>query len=202
MTSIVEPHPLSRLDEATAGWQSVIELPWIRLALPTSTRAEYCSTLIRTYGFVAPLECACRYTPHLDRAIETRALTRSGLLAQDLLSLDLSPSHVTHLPQCYWITPFRDVPEALGWLYVVYRQARILGQYRHRIAQHDSRIAEASTYIAAVGHRAVDQWHAYERLIDRLSAHEDQIVAAALIACASLERWNATTDFESWRQTA
>jgi heme oxygenase len=198
----VEARLLSRLDEATANWHPVVELPWIRLALPSSTRAEYCATLIRTYGFVAPLECACRYTPHLDRAIETRALTRSGLLAQDLLSLDLSPTDLTHVPQCYWISPFRDVPEAIGWLYVLYRQARVLGNYRHRITEHDRRIDDASSYIAAVGQRASAQWSAFENLIERLSAHDDEIVAAALVAFASLERWRSSTDFESWRRTA
>ncbi len=192
---------LAKLDEATRRWHLGIAASW-RGLLEVPTRANYLGSLVRTYGFVAPLEGACRYTPGLERLLDTRALTRAGLLAQDLLMLGLMPADVTQLPQCHRITTFKDIPEALGWLYVLYRAALATRTLREQIVLADPRLEEACAYIAAVGEHGGDHWLAFERTVEVIGeSRQDDIIAAATSALAALERWNENTDFESWRKT-
>lgn len=106
---------LMRLNMATQMWHPEADEPWLRLLDAGVTKSDYLAQLVRMYGFEAPLEGACAYTPQLGRVVELRQLTRAGFIAQDLLELGLRPVDLAAIPQCFSITPFHDVAEAMGW---------------------------------------------------------------------------------------
>lgn len=68
----------------------------------------YCRLLARCYGFYLPIEV---------QLARGRARTRS--LEADLMSLGMTAGHVDALPLCRQLSPFDNVPQALGAAYVV-----------------------------------------------------------------------------------
>ena len=89
---------------------------------------DYTDTLIRIYGFEAPLEAALAYTPGFHAVFDIER--RSGLIVRDLLALGLRPSQLTALPQC-GIAPFPNPAVAMGWLYM-HERFRL----QHPVAYH------------------------------------------------------------------
>src|SRR5262245_17537880 len=115
---------LNRLDVDTRADHGEVDAYWLDLMGIGVTRDQYRQQLVRVYGFEAPLESALTYTPHLLIA-DRRERTRSGLLAQDLLALGITPAKVTALPTCQAIDSFHDPGEALGWKYVTERHTQL-----------------------------------------------------------------------------
>lgn len=181
-----------RLNMATRHWHADVDEPWLDLLRPMVTRADYLAQLVRTYGFVAPFESACKYTPDLSRVLDFRQLTRAGLIAQDLLALGLSPSQVANVPQCHDIVTFADVPEALGWLYVVERATLLQDGIRRHIISHLPDVAHACAYLSIYGGRVNDHWETFGRILDRAGAkpeHANQIHAAAHAGFDMAKHW-------------
>src|SRR5687768_7558155 len=109
---------LLRLDLETRSVQSAAERTWVRvISDEPASEHDYTRALVRIYGFEAPLEAALAYTPNFEALVDMVGRYRSGLIAQDLLTLGLTPAQVAAIPQCM-IAPFAGVTEALGWLYV------------------------------------------------------------------------------------
>ncbi len=195
---------MSRLEVATRQWHGGVEAAWRAVGEHSVTRTDYLAALLRTYGFVAPLESACRYTPGLERLLETRPLTRAGLLAQDLLTLGVQPARLALFPQCRWITTFKDVAEALGWLYVGHRLAMVQDGARRRLITRLPELEDACAYLAAGERGTEGAWQAYERTLDRVgwkleSANDIVVAASEAFACAG--RWTEDTDLDQWRIT-
>lgn len=158
---------------------------------PSVTHDDYLAVLVRTFGFVSPLESACKYTPGLERLVDMRRLTRAGLLAQDLLSLGVSPQALARAPQCFAITTFADVPEALGWLYVVERMAHVQRGIRDHLLSHVRGLEHACAYLAEL-ERARGHWEGFARTLDRLSARmdvTDRIISAASAGFVCAKTW-------------
>jgi heme oxygenase len=196
---------LARLNIATRQWHADVDEPWLDLLRPDTGRANYLSLLVRTYGFVAPFEGACKYTPNVTRLLEFQRLSRAGLIARDLLALGLSPSQVANVDQCPSITTFKDVSEALGWLYVVERATLLHDGIHRRLLSQIPDIEDACTYLRAHGGRVAEQWTAFGRLLDRVGAKPDmanEIVAAANDAFACVKQWFRTASVEPRRSTA
>lgn len=187
-----------RLNVATRHWHADVDEPWLDLLRPSVTRAHYLAQLVRTYGFVAPFESACRYTPNLSRVLDFQQLTRAGLIAQDLLALGLTPSQVASVPQCHDIVTFAHVPEALGWLYVIERSTLLHeGIHRHIVANVPD-VAHACTYLSLYEGRVNDHWEAFGRILDRAGAkpeHANQIHASAHAGFDTAKHWfRSSTD--------
>ena len=91
---------LMKLNMSTRQWHAPVDEPWLQLLRPTVSRAAYLTQLLRVYGLVAPFESACKYTPHVDRSLDLRLLSRAGHIAQDLLALGLTANQVATIPQC------------------------------------------------------------------------------------------------------
>ena len=180
---------LVRLNVATRRWHPAADAPWQRMLRPTVTRADYLDHLLRSYGVIAPFESACKYTPGLARVIDFRELTRAGLIAQDLLSLGLTPSQVSAVAQCDSITPFHDVPEALGWLYVIERPTLLHNRLRRHLCW---RMPELSNACAYMTDRDGEQWARLGRTLDQLGDDAEStnaIIAAARTAFETSARW-------------
>src|SRR5262245_52248507 len=111
----------ARMNTETRAHHAAADESWLALLRSDLRKADYVHQLARVYGFEAPLESACAYTPGLASVIEPRQLTKSGLIAQDLLALGLKPTDLAELSQCLAIMPFQTTAEALAWMYVIER---------------------------------------------------------------------------------
>lgn len=181
-----------RLNMATRQWHADIDDAWLQLLTPTVTRADYVAQLVRTYGFVAPFESACKYTPALHRYVDFRQLLRAGLIAQDLMTLGLSASQVASVPTCDVITMFQDVEEALGWLYVVERATLLQDGIRRHLLAHLPDIEPACAYLTAFDGRVNDHWEHFGRTLDEAAmtpASADRIIAAAQAGFECIRGW-------------
>lgn len=186
---------LVELDKATRRWHADADAPWLDLLHASLRRQDYIDHLVRMYGFEAPLESACAYTPQLGRVLDYRQLRRAGSLAQDLLALGMTPAELASLPQCFSITPFRDVPEALGWRYVVERST-LHHRLVHRVVL--DRVPEAShacAYLRMFEGADAEHWRAFTNTLELFAARTEvatQIVEAADAAFAELVQWCRT----------
>lgn len=183
---------LARLDQETRDQHAEVDVYWLDLMASGVTREQYRSLLVRLYGFEAPLESALAYTPHLVVA-DRRERTLSGLLAQDLLALGLSPSKIARLPQCS-LAPFRDPAEALGWMYVVER-ATLLHDAVRRYLEGRLPATAAFGYLSAYEGVAGSRWHELGRVIDevaRLPTAPEHILSATRRAFACQREWFAS----------
>lgn len=184
---------LMQLNDATRRWHVDADEPWLRLLRPEVTRRDYLDQLVRMYGVEAPLEGACAYTPELLREIDARPLARAGLIAQDLLALGVAPAEVASMPQCAAITTFRDVAEALGWLYVVERTRLHHDQVRRHLARRVPDLADACNYLGRLEHAGVAHWQRFGAMLERFAAKPDvtgRVIEAADAAFACFVRWS------------
>lgn len=181
---------LTRLMLSTRNWHAQVDETWHELLHPKVTIQAYATRLARAYGFMAPFESACKYTPKLARAL-TFQVSRAGLIAQDLLALNHDASRLAGLPYCMSITPFGTVPQAVGWLYVVERSTLLHETLRRHLVARIP-VSEACTYLAAHAGHVSDHWHAFGRTLERIGATpetRDEIVAGADEGFAIAAQW-------------
>ena len=186
---------LLRLNEVTEPHHERADAPWLALLAPDVRREAYIRQLVATYGFEAPIESALSYTKGLCAVVKLRERARSGLIAQDLLVLGLTPTEVTELRQCFSIASFEDIGEALGWLYVVERAALHHEKVRRNISQRIPSARKATSFLAAAGSIAGRRWQALGMVIDKYATTTliaDRIVTAADNAFRRLHLWNET----------
>lgn len=189
---------LVRLNVETRGFHAAADAPWLDLVAPgrTVTRLDYVSQLVLAYGFDAPLEAALAYTPHLEPFVELHPRFRCGLLAQDLLSLGVSPGQMAGLRQCM-IAPFASVAEAFGWLYVHERSTLLHEGIGCELASRLPEVAGAMSALHAHDGRVGGLWDDFGQALDRVArtSHiEDRVVAAAVDAFRTLGVWHRRTD--------
>jgi heme oxygenase len=185
---------LMRLNLETRAFHAAADAPWIELTGYQVSRRAYTDQLVRVYGFEGPLEAALAYTPHLASAIDLRQRARSGLLAQDLLALDLSPAQITAIPQCHVIAPFANLAEAFGWLYVLERASLVHDPVRRHVVRRLPQLADACAYLAVSERR---RWAELGEDLDRCARTPraiDQMVSAAHGAFRCALEWYQPTD--------
>ncbi len=163
---------LLRLELETHAYHRDADHAWLQLLMHDVTRADYADQLARAYRFEAPLEAALAYTPHVTSLAGIRA--RSALLAHDLFVLDYPPTRFA--PRL--IAPFPSVSEALGWLYVIERSARLYDMVYRNVRL---RLPDVPTeYLDDPG--AAARWQELGETLDRVARTPkilDQIVHAA-----------------------
>jgi len=177
---------LMRLNMETRVHHADVDATWHALLTFNVTRRQYAEQLIRVYGFEAPLEGALAYMPGLDY----RERTRSGLLVEDLLVLGYTPDQIAQLRQCPAIVPFREIAEALGWLYALERSALLHDMLRKHLVSRMPELGRACSYLAASEGAANKRWRDFGHLLDRVaSASEDGVVDAARAALCCQGSW-------------
>jgi heme oxygenase (biliverdin-IX-beta and delta-forming) len=186
---------LTRLNLETRSLHPDADALWVALLSPHPSTEDYSSALVAAYGFEAPVEAALALTPGVNAALSLRPRARTGLLVQDLLMLGFSPSAIARLPQCCRIVPYRDVAEALGWLYVIERATLIHDSVRRHLELALPRAAHAFCFLSAYeGHTGM-RWQELGGALDRAASTEDledQIIAAARDAFATQRHWLVT----------
>ncbi len=173
---------LVRLNLETRSFHAAADNFWLGLVMGGScSRRDYMQCLVRAYGFDSPLEAALRYTRGFDQLVDMTGRYRSGLLAQDLLSLGLGPAQVATIPQ-QMITPFAHVAEALGWLYVHERATLAHDTVRRELCRQIPELEGSCAYLAAyegvVGARIDDLGRQLDQLA-HAKAVADRVVEAA-----------------------
>lgn len=184
---------VSRIDVETRAFHAEADAAWLRLVAPghTPSRFDYIEQLVASYGFDAPLEAALAYTPQLEGFIDVAPRFRSGLLAQDLLAIGLSPSAIAGLRQCM-IAPFANVAEACGWLYVHQRATLLYDAVRIELIDRLPEVAEATSALQVNEGWIGIMWDDMGEIIDDIAcsqAVEDRIVRAALEAFRTTLSW-------------
>jgi heme oxygenase len=187
---------LVRLELETAAYHRDADDAWLQLLTPFLTKARYGSQLARAYAFEAPVEAALAYTPHVTSLVGMRA--RSRLLAHDLFALDYPTGKLA--PKL--IAPFPSVSEALGWLYVVERTARlhemVLRNVRHRLPGAPTEYLQDDD--------ATARWDELGQVLDRVARTPriaDQVMYAAHDGFRCLLDWYvATADDQPLRRGA
>lgn len=188
------PDPLLRLDVETRAVHAAADRTWLHLVGDDEhapSEHDYMRALVRVYGFEAPLEAALAYTPQFELLVDMVGRYRSGLIAQDLLILGLSPAQVSAIPQCM-IAPFSGVAEALGWLYVHERATLCHDRARRELVARVPKLAKATSYLAASAGAAMIRFEELGRQIAcfaRTPAVERRILLAAHDAFRALLAW-------------
>jgi heme oxygenase (biliverdin-IX-beta and delta-forming) len=186
---------LTRLNFETRGLHAESDACWVDLLTGSVSVEEYVGALVAAYGFEGPVESAVALTRGVSAILPLRQRARSGFIVQDLLAVGFSPSRIARLPQCCQIVPFRDVPEALGWLYVVER-ATLLHDMARRHVQACLPELNAFAYLSAYDGVAGLRWQELGHALDAVAASdtdvEDEIIAAARDAFATQRMWFAT----------
>lgn len=187
---------LARLDEETRAQQVDADGETELLFRADAQPAHYLLFLTRTYGFVAPLECALDATPDCDRMIGLRERAKARHIAADLLALGLRPAALADMPLCLTVPQFRGVAEALGWLYVVERQTLMHGMLRRHLATCLPRqAADATAFLAAYDGVSGQRWRDLGAVLDTVAspsyAIADRVIESAVAAYQCMHRWSA-----------
>jgi heme oxygenase len=188
---------LTQLNLATRQWHADVDDPWLALLRPNVSQTDYLDQLVRTYGLVAPFESACRYTPGITNLLDYRQLLRAGLIAQDILALGVAPIAVSRIPTCPAITMFRDIGEALGWLYVIERSTLLQEGLRRHLIEKLPNVARACAFLSVYHGHVSDHWAAFGRLLDSAATNaeiEASILNAAEEAFAHTKLWLTRTE--------
>jgi heme oxygenase len=183
---------LMKLNLATRQFHADVDEPWLALLDKKVAVADYLNVLVRTYGLLAPFESACRYTTGIPRVVDGHFLQRAGLIAQDLLTLGLSPMQVAVIPTCPDLTIFRSIGEALGWLYVVERSTLLQDGIRRHLLQTLPQVEPATSYLATYEGRANEHWLQLGRLLDHAISSADverEALESATNAFATCRTW-------------
>jgi len=183
---------LLRLELETRAHHPDADEPWRQLQRSTITRADYIRQLVSVYGFEAPLEAACAYTPNLRLVIDLRERSRAGKLVQDLLALGASASELAQLPQCLPIAPFTAPIEALGWMYVSERATLQFDAVRRQLRAQLPETETACAYLSAYDGVAAARWQDLGRVLDGVARTDrllGELVAAAHAAFRCLIAW-------------
>lgn len=155
---------------------------------------DYRLFLFRMYGFHVPVEQALSVAPGLDRVVGDIAqrTIKAPLLANDLLALGVDRRDLARLPS---ITApvLDDLPEALGWLYVV-EQTTLDGKTlrAHLASRLPLELEIASSYLGCYGDDAAARWRDLGAAIEAYATQTgtgDRIVAAASECLLRLHRW-------------
>jgi heme oxygenase len=188
VTGAVHLRVLEKLQSETEVQSGVVEADALGYVDRCSFE-HYRDYLVRCYGFEAPLESACALSPSLaSHTATTRPRTR--YIAQDLLDLGFPPERLLELTPCP-LQPFRDLSEALGWLYVAERNVMTNSKCHRHLRERAPELAARASYLNCYGNATASRWRAFGITLERVAAKADltRITEAAVGAFEFLHRW-------------
>jgi heme oxygenase len=179
---------LEKLQSETELQSNVVEADALRFVDKCSFE-HYREYLMRCYGFEAPLESACAINAALARHIAT-SLPRTRYIAQDLVDLGFPPERLLELKSCP-LQPFRDLSEALGWVYVAERNVMTNSLCHRHLVERAPELAARASYLNCYGAGTAARWRAFGIALERAAAKADpeRITEAAVGAFDFLHRW-------------
>ncbi len=161
------------------------------------TAADYQRFLVRSYGFVHPLEVAINATPDLSRFADLRRFHKHQLIRRDLEFFRMSADEIDRIPQCR-IPLFSTPEEALGWAFVVERGTLAhTSLFRHLATAIPGDVAFASTYLKCYFGAVGENWRWFGESLDAAAsspAKADRLVDAARTAFRIHRSWRRIQD--------
>jgi heme oxygenase len=158
--------------------------------------ADYWRFLIRTYGFVVPVERAIVQAPDVGDVVDVRRFHKHNLLRQDLLELGMQPREIDRLPQCP-VPKLELAEDALGWAYVIERST--LGHsnlFRHLGMVMPGQMAFTSAYLKCYFGAIGEMWRSFGVALDRFAEprRSHRVIEAAKAAFHALGSWRLHHD--------
>jgi heme oxygenase len=147
-------------------------------------RSGYAGYLVKRYGFEAPLESALAVTPGISDVIDVQARQQCRMIVEDLVDLGMPLARVLEIPHAH-VHAFRDVRDALGWLYVSDRSASTHDFLVRKMPAAGVRWARDGVAARVAIGQALDA-------ITRCEADAVRIVDAAIAAFEHQHRWSRT----------
>ena len=184
---------LARLEQETRVHHAAADSDRIALLTSPPKIEAYRRFLASVYGFESPVEAAVQMTPGLEAVLDLRGRTGPRLLRSDLVALGVPDPGA--LERCTNVFPFRSPAEALGWLYVVERDAMLHGiLLRHLEQRLGDPFARACAYLAgnerAAGVRMRELGRALD-IVARAPKVAERVVDAACAAFRCQRVWFA-----------
>lgn len=184
---------LARLEEETHVHHAAADSDRLSLLTSPPTIEAYRRFLASVYGFESPVESAVQMTPGLEDVLDLRGRAGPKLLRSDLSALGVRDPG--ELERCTSVFPFRGAAEALGWLYVIERDAMLHGiLLRHLELRLGDPFARACAYLAsnerAAGVRMRELGRALG-VVARTPKVADRVVEAARAAFRCQRAWFA-----------
>jgi heme oxygenase len=183
---------LGRLDEETRALHTDADEDRLALLEIRDVRC-YRDRLVRIYGFEAPVEAGFLMTAELGAEIDLRDRTKHRLLKYDLNALGVAET--ARLPRCT-VPLFGSAAEALGWMYVIDRNALVHGVIRRQLAERQVLGPSHACYLSAHEMQAGARWRELGAILDRAAGHADiadRIVASARLAFRRQHQWYGET---------
>jgi len=157
---------------------------------------DYRLYLCRMYGFLAPVEQALGEAPGLAEVVCDAELRnhKAALLAHDLVSLGVDRRHLVQIPRIS-VPLLDDLPEALGWMYVIEASTLDGEDLARQLAQRlPSELDCASAFLRCYGDEVHARWRDFSAEIDAYVDRADtgacdRIVLAATECLIRLHRW-------------
>ncbi|HEY0194772.1 MAG TPA: biliverdin-producing heme oxygenase [Kofleriaceae bacterium] len=180
---------MAQLRDATAALRDDREL----LAGRASC-VDYRMYLLRMYGFHANVERALKSCRPLAQVVADAPLRnhKSALLAHDLVALGVERIELVQAPRMAFPGAVQ-LPEALGWSYVVEAVVQGGRQLARHLQRHlPAELSRASAYLGCYGGEAAERWRELGAAIDaydHAARDADRIVAAARDGFGKLAAW-------------
>jgi heme oxygenase len=169
--------------------------------LEAGTVEAYRRYLAVVYGFESPVEAALAQTVGFRFQFLLPRL-RASLLGADILSLGLSEIEFRELARRLRVAPFRDVPEALGWVYVLERNMMMHDALRQHVADHTPNVlVRAGRYLHAYHRFANERWQELAAVLDQVAINgtiAERITSAAHHAFRCQRDWFASRTVVAW----
>jgi heme oxygenase len=184
---MAEPWMLERLKRETSQHHLAADHDRLSIIGTRSDVGRYAAFLSRIYGFEAPVESALAMTKGVDELVDLRARSHIRLLRADLAALGVvDPSTLFRAS----VVGFRDLTDALGWMYVVERNTLLHTVLeRHLRSRFPDMLRTAGSYLAAhSGDRMHELGIAITRAARSISAAE-RVVVGAQTAFAAQHAW-------------
>jgi heme oxygenase (biliverdin-IX-beta and delta-forming) len=183
------PSLMARLRDATAVVREDRELLAGRVSW-----LDYRLFLIRMYGFHAAIERALGASRQLASVVADAPLRnhKAALLAADLVALGVERRDLLQLPRMVLEEPL-ELPEALGWTYVV-ESAMLRGKQlvRHLARQLPTEIQTASAYLRCYGEEVPERWRQLGVALDELeldARDSDRVIDTARGGFLQMHAW-------------
>lgn len=168
-----------------------------RALLGATTAEDYRRFLLRTYGFVCPVERAIASVPGIEKHLDPRRLRKHELLRRDLSGFQMTADQISRIPQ--GPVPLLETPqEALGWAYPIERAAlRHTQLFHHLAAVIPGAVAFTSSYLKCYFGAVGEAWKSFGRALDAFGDKPQQVrrvVEAARAAFRYHHSWRLFAD--------
>lgn len=184
-----------RLPAETAAFHAEADEDALEM-LGVVSPADYQRFLVRSFGFIAPVERALAATPEIHLYLDVRRFKKRDMLRRDLEALRVPVGAIDQLPQC--TVPLFDSPEeALGWAYVIERGT--LGHhnlFRHLASRMPGELAFASAFLKCYFGTVGEMWKSFLRALDMVDdGHgETVVIESAKSAFRAHRNWRHALD--------